>query len=172
MILKEIICLLSIHLILPNLGKKSGGVFLSKGRQNFDREEMCLYPILCKNNPLYKEWSWQLCSDGLYWLILCFLTKWEQKRRKHTLAIMLQIIEMKNYKQNCFWHNSFLPRIEYQNVVSIFPLTCHKLSSRWRLRSWFRMWTRRVQVMMTITKIVRFINVLVILLKKLCKMGI
>lgn len=99
-------------------------------------------------------------------LVLCFLTKSEQKRRKHTLAIMLQIIEMKNYKVNCFWQNSFLPRIEYQNVISIFPLTCHKFHSRWRLRSWFRMWTRRVQVMVTVTKVVRFINVLVTLLNK------
>lgn len=102
----------------------------------------------------------------LYRLILCFLTKSEQKRRKHILAIVLQIIEMKNYKVNCFWQNSFLPRSEYQNVVSIFPLTCHKFHSRWRLRSWFRMWTRRGQVTVTVTKVVRFINVLVILLNK------
>lgn len=174
MILKEIICLLSIHLLPSNLGKHSGGCFpIQREREFWQGKEMCLYPLLCKTHPLYKEWSWQLCSGGLYWPTLYFLTKSEQKRRKHSLAIMLQIIEMKNYEENCFWHNSFLPRIEYQNVVSIFPLTCHKLSSRWRLTAWFRMWTRRVQVMIIVTKVVRFTNVLVILLKKSsCKMGI
>lgn len=125
---------------------------------------MCLHSlyaqiILCIRNGLGSCAQVALLTD------LCFLTKSEQKRRKHILAIVLQIIEIKNYKANCFWQNSFLPRTEYQNVVSIFPLACHKFHSGWRLWSWFRIWTRRVQVTVTATKVVRFINVLVILLK-------
>jgi hypothetical protein len=88
------------------------------------------------------------------------------KRRKHILAILLQVIEMNYYKANCFWQNNFLSRTDYQNLVSIFPQRSHKFYSGWRLRSCLRIWTRKDQVTRTGTVAVRFIKVLVTLLKK------
>ena len=63
--------------------EKQNGVYfpIPKYIEFWQGQEMCLNSLLCRNNPLFKEQSWQLCSGGrVDWSVLPHQIRTKEKK--------------------------------------------------------------------------------------------
>lgn len=142
---------LSKYLLLLNLEKSKESVLLFWDMQNVGREREHDHSLHCVDIIHFSG----ILADTSRCLIDCVVlpqqtrTKGKKKSFNYHAADTWSEILLRNY----FWQSSFLPRIEYQNVVSIFPWLWNKFHSLWRLRSWIRMWNRKDQVTVIVLNI-------------------